>query len=65
MDIGTTQGLFAVGIGILLFGMGYWKGHQTGLKNAVDTLFKMGVLAVDKDDQVIAGPELNKLKSNR
>lgn len=62
MDIEITQGLLAVGIGIILFGMGYWKGSQSGLKNAIETLFKMGVLAVDKDDQVIPGPELNKLK---
>lgn len=62
MDIETTQGLIAVGIGIILFVMGYWKGSQSGLKNAIETLFKMGVLAVDKDDQVIPGPELNKLK---
>ncbi len=65
MDIGTIQGLIAVGFGIIFFGMGHWKGHQTGLKNAIDTLFKMGVLAVDKDDQVVPGPELNKLKNNR
>ena len=62
MDMETTQGLIAVGIGIILFVMGYWKGNQTGLQNAVEALFKMGVLAVDKDDQVIPGPELNKLK---
>ena len=62
MDIEITQGLLAVGIGIILFVMGYWKGSQSGLKNAIETLFKMGVLAVDKDDQVIPGPELNKLK---
>jgi len=57
-----TQGLLAVGIGIILFVMGYWKGSQSGLKNAIETLFKMGVFAVDEDDQVIPGPELNKLK---
>ena len=56
------QGPIAVGFGIIFFIMGHWKGHQTGLTNAVDTLFKMGVLAVDDNDQVIAGPELNKLK---
>ena len=63
MDIGIMQGLIAVGFGIIFFIMGHWKGHQTGLQNAVDTLFKMGVLAVDDNDQVIAGPELNKLKN--
>jgi hypothetical protein len=62
MDMETTQGLFAVGIGIVLFGMGYWKGNQTGLQNAVEALFKMGVLAVDENDQVVAGPKISKFK---
>ena len=62
MDIGTTQGLIAVSIGIVLFGMGYWKGNQTGLHNAVEALFKMGVLAVDENNEVIAGPKISKFK---
>jgi hypothetical protein len=62
MDIGTTQGLIAAGIGIVLFGMGYWKGNQTGLHNAVEALFKMGVLAVNENDEVVAGPKISKFK---
>ena len=62
MDMGTTQGLIAVGMGIVLFGMGYWKGNQTGLQNAVEALFKMGVLAVNENDEVVAGPKISKMK---
>jgi len=62
MEIGTMQGLTAVTIGILLVVLGYWKGKHDGIAGAVESLFNMGVLAVDEDDNVIAGPEINKKK---
>jgi hypothetical protein len=62
MDISILQGILASLIGILLFLMGYYKGAQTGMKNAVESMFKMGVLAVDEENNVVAGPKLNKLK---
>lgn len=65
MDISTLQGLLASGIGILLFAMGYWKGTHNGIENAVESMFAIGVLAVDEDDNVIAGPELKKIKVHK
>lgn len=62
MDISTLQGLLAAGIGLLLFAMGYWKGTSNGIKNAVESMFAIGVLAVDDDNNVIAGPEISKIK---
>jgi hypothetical protein len=62
MDIGTLQGLLGAGIGILIFLMGYYKGTITGMKNTIDSMFAMGVLAVDEQNNVIAGPQINKLK---
>ena len=61
MDISTLQGIAASVIGILLFLMGYWKGTTTGLQNAVQSMFDMGILAVDENDNVIAGPKVDKV----
>jgi hypothetical protein len=63
MDISTLQGLLASGIGLLLFAMGYWKGTHNGVQNAVQSMFDMGVLAVDENDNVIAGPKVDKLNN--
>lgn len=62
MDISILQGLLASGIGLLLFAMGYWKGTHNGITSAVESMFQMGVLAVDDNDNVIAGPEISKIK---
>jgi hypothetical protein len=62
MDMSTLQGLLGAGIGILLFAMGYYKGTITGMKSAVESMFAMGVLAVDEQNNIIAGPQINKLK---
>ena len=65
MDISTLQGLLASGIGLLLFAMGYWKGTHSGIQNAVESMFQMGVLAVDENDNIIAGPKVNELKVDK
>lgn len=65
MDVGTIQGLTAVGIGVLLCALGYWKGKSDGVSGAVEALFDMGVLAVDENDHVVAGPEISKVKLDR
>jgi hypothetical protein len=43
--------------------MGYWKGTHNGVQNAVQSMFDMGVLAVDENDNVIAGPKVDKLNN--
>ena len=60
MDIITLQGTLAAGIGIVLFLMGYYKGTSNGIENAVQSMFKLGVLALDADDNVIPGPQIHK-----
>jgi hypothetical protein len=65
MDISTLQGLLASAIGILLFAMGYWKGQQNGIQGAVDSLFELGILAIDEDKNVVAGPKINSMKVHR
>lgn len=62
MDITTLQGLLASAIGILLFAMGYWKGQQNGIQGAVDSLFDLGILAIDEEQNVIAGPKIHSMK---
>jgi hypothetical protein len=61
MDITILQGIAASIIGIVLFLMGYYKGTQSGVQTAVQSMFDMGVLAVDENNNVIAGPKVNKL----
>jgi hypothetical protein len=40
--------------------MGYYKGTSNGIENAVQSMFKLGVLALDADDNVIPGPQIHK-----
>lgn len=61
MDISTLQGLIASGIGILLFLMGYWKGTSDGVQGAVQSMFELGILAVDENDNVVPGPHISKV----
>jgi|TARA_B110000503_G_scaffold133573_1_gene211314 hypothetical protein len=60
MDFSTLSGLTASFIGILLFLMGFYKGKSKGIENAIQSMFTIGVLAVDADDNIIAGPEIKK-----
>ena len=62
MDDATIRGLAAVAIGIVLFLMGYFRGSKSGVKSgvsaAVEHMFTAGLLATDKDGNIIAGPKL-------
>lgn len=55
---GTTQGLIAVGIGILLFLMGYVKGSRTASRRTLDAIIMLGLLEINEKGQLIAGPKL-------
>jgi len=55
---GTTQGLIAASIGIIVFVMGYVKGTSTSTKRTIDTIINMGLLSVDDNGNLIAGPKL-------
>ena len=55
---GTTQGLIAAGIGIVIFVMGYLKGSMVSTKRTLDTIIGMGYLAVDNEGNLVAGPKL-------
>jgi hypothetical protein len=58
MDDATIRGLAAVAIGIVLFLMGYARGSKSGVAAAVEHMFTAGLLATDKDGNIIAGPKL-------
>jgi|APGre2960657468_1045069.scaffolds.fasta_scaffold441055_1 hypothetical protein len=58
MDDATIRGLAAVAIGIVLFLMGYARGSKSGVSAAVEHMFTAGLLATDKDGNIIAGPKL-------
>jgi len=55
---GTTQGLIAVGIGILLFLMGYVRGSRTASRRTLDAIIMLGLLEINEKGQLIAGPKL-------
>jgi hypothetical protein len=58
VDDVTIRGLFGVSIGIILFLMGYFRGSKSGVSAAVEHMFTVGLLATDKDGNIIAGPKL-------
>lgn len=52
-DLVTNQGTFAVGIGLLLFAMGYWKGrksypHDLIVETVIDQLDQGGFIRTKK-----------------
>jgi len=55
----TTQGIVAVIIGLILFFMGWIKGKQTGVENALDTLIAMRILKITEDGNVVRGDRLD------
>lgn len=55
---GTTQGMIAAGIGIIIFVMGYVKGSTVSTKRTLDTIISMGLLAFNDKGDLIAGPKL-------
>jgi hypothetical protein len=59
MDITVLQGIAASAIGIVLFLMGYYKGTRSGIQTAVQSMFDMGMLTIDKNNNIVAGPKLN------
>jgi hypothetical protein len=59
MDISLLQGIAASAIGFVLFLMGYYKGTHSGMQSAVQSMFNMGVLALDEHNNIIAGPKIN------
>jgi hypothetical protein len=58
MDDATVRGLTAVAIGIVLFLIGRYQGKRQGVTTAVEYMLKTGVLGVDKEGHIIAGPKL-------
>lgn len=58
MDDATVRGLTAVAIGIVLFLMGRHHGKRQGITTAVDHMLKTGMLGVNKEGHIIAGPKL-------
>ena len=56
---GTVQGLVAVGCGIILFLMGYWKGRHTGISQELDSLISMRILKVTDDGNIVRGDRLD------
>ena len=58
MDDATVRGLTAVAIGIVLFLMGRHHGKSQGITTAVDHMLKTGMLGVNKEGHIIAGPKL-------
>lgn len=55
---GTTQGLIAASIGIVLFLMGYVKGSRNASKRTLDAIITLGLLDINENGQLIAGPKL-------
>jgi hypothetical protein len=55
---GTTQGMIASSIGIVLFLMGYVKGSRTASKRTLDTIIMLGLLDINEKGQLVAGPKL-------
>jgi hypothetical protein len=58
MDESTLRGLVGVAIGITLFLMGYFRGRRRGVHSAVDYMVKTGVLDINEQGHIIAGPNL-------
>jgi hypothetical protein len=55
---GTTQGMIASSIGIVLFLMGYVKGSRTASKRTLDAIIMLGLLDINQKGQLVAGPKL-------
>jgi hypothetical protein len=55
---GTTQGMIASSIGIVLFLMGYVKGSRTASKRTLDVIIMLGLLDINEKGQLVAGPKL-------
>lgn len=58
MDDSTIRGLLGVAIGVTLFLMGYVKGRSQGIHSTVDHIIKIGILSIDENGNIIAGPKL-------
>jgi hypothetical protein len=58
MDDATVRGLTAVAIGIVLFLMGLHHGKRQGVTTAVEYMLKTGMLGINKEGHIIAGPKL-------
>lgn len=58
MDESTLRGLVGVAIGVTLFLMGYFRGRRRGIHSAVDHMVRTGVLDVNAQGHIIAGPNL-------
>lgn len=58
MDDATIRGLAAATIGILLFLMGLHHGKRQGVTTAVEYMLKTGMLGINKEGHIIAGPKL-------
>ncbi len=55
---GTTQGLIAASIGLLIFFMGYVKGSTTASKRTLDAISILGLPEINEKGQLVAGPKL-------
>ena len=55
----TMQGIIAVIIGLVLFAMGYIKGRQVGLGQAIDTLIAMRILKLTPNGDIVRGDKLD------
>lgn len=58
MDDATIRGIAAATIGIVLFLMGRYHGKRQGATIAVEYMIKSGMLDVNKEGHIIAGPKL-------
>lgn len=56
---GTTQGIIAVIIGMILFVMGYYKGRHHGAATALDALISLRLLKVNPDGNIVRGDKLD------